>query len=132
VWDSVHLVLDTILAIITAGLVFRQDVLRFLHRRSVMKKEWEPVLGQMVLFTEEAPGRWKWECPTLSVEHSPEVRFSSQSAARVMAATMVFAYFVTEEATGEPVPPATELPPVSPVPLVPPLPRPPQGSGGRR
>jgi len=79
-----------------------------------MRKEWENVLGQMVLFTEEAADRWAWECPTLNVAHAPEVRFSSQASARVMAATMIFAFFVTEEATSATVPLSTSPSPETP------------------
>jgi len=104
-YESVHLVLDVILAIIAAGLAFRRDVLYLFSREYVMQKEWESVLGQMVLFTEEAKGKWLWECPTLDVKHDPAVRFSSQASARIAAATMIFALYVLDESTAIDPPP---------------------------
>jgi hypothetical protein len=113
-WESVQLALQVTLAIIGAFLLLRKDWISFRLKESVMRKEWENVLGQMVLFTEEAAGRWAWECPTLNVAHAPEVRFTSQSSARMMAATMIFAFFVTEEATSQLAPPSTNPSPAPP------------------
>lgn len=131
-WDSVHLVAEAVLGIIALVLLLRQDVINFRLKEPVMTKEWESVLGQMILFIEEEPGRWKWECPTLNVFHDVNVRYSSQSMARLSAAAVIFAFYVTEETTSHPVPPATSSPVAAP-PLLPAGPsRPPQGSGGRR
>lgn len=131
-WEDVHLVLDTILAIIAAALVFRADVLRLLRWRCVMRKEWENVLGQMVLFSEDASGGWSFECYDLGVAQDAKVRYPTQQAARLAVASMVFAFFVTEEVTSAPVPPTTSGPAASPRlagPTVPPgLPQ----GGGRR
>lgn len=118
--------------IIAPALLLRRGVTRFRPRETPMKKEWESVLGQMVLFTEEVPGKWSWECPTLNVAHDPSVRFTSQPSARVAAAVLIFSFFVMEEATSAPVLPSTSPSAATPAaPSVLPL-RPPQGGGGRR
>ncbi len=91
---------------------------------------WEEVLGQRVLFVEEADGRWRWQAGDLDVRHDPAVRFPTLSAARLACAAMVYAFFVMEEVTGVDVP--SSIKPSSSCPEGGGLgsSSPPQGSGG--
>ncbi len=70
-----------------------------------MRREWESILGEQVLFKESAKGGWQWQCKDLGVSADPVVRYATQGRARLAAAAMIYAFFVMEEVTSGPVPP---------------------------
>lgn len=95
-----------------------------------MLKEWETVLGERVLFTRTADGRWHWECRNQQVKHDHATWFASQRLARLAAAAMLYAFFVFEELTSDVIDEKGRVPPLPENdPFLPPDP-PPQGSGG--
>lgn len=69
-----------------------------------MRKWWEDVLGQRVLFLESPDGRWQWALDEPDIRHDPSVRFHSLQAARLACAAMIYGFFVMEEVTSDPVP----------------------------
>lgn len=74
-----------------------------------MRREWESVLGERVLFTEDPMGGWRWACAEMEVKADPIVRYSTQGQARLAAAAMIYAFFVMEEVTGSDIPPVGSL-----------------------
>jgi len=96
-----------------------------------MTKEWENVLGQMVLFEGDAAGGWTFECHDIAVTQDKAVRYPTQAAARLAAASMIFAFFVMEEVTSRDVPSSTK-PVAGSRPLPGPFVRPPAAGGGGR
>lgn len=74
-----------------------------------MRREWETVLGEKVLFREDPRGGWRWECEDLNVKADAAVRYSTQGQARLAAAAMIYAFFVLEEVTGTLIPPLGAL-----------------------
>lgn len=64
-----------------------------------MLKLWESVLGERILFTRHVDGRWSWDSSGVRVGMASEIRYVSQQLARIAAASMIFAFFLTEETT---------------------------------
>lgn len=74
-----------------------------------MRREWEGLLGERVLFVEDPRGGWRWACADLEVKADPAVRYSTQGQARLAAAAMIYSFFVLEQVTGTPIPPVGAL-----------------------
>lgn len=96
-----------------------------------MRREWECILGERVLFAEAPQGGWRWSCESMEVKQDPAVRYGTMGQARLAAAALIYAFFVFEEVTAGPVPPAGALYVVTPtVPGTAPAPPSHGGDGG--
>lgn len=128
--DLVQLVLAVALAMLTALLLLRRDVIWLLFRRRKVVKVWEDVLGQRVIFSQDRQGGWSWDCMDLDITADPDVRFASQTACRLACAGMIYCFFVMEEVTSHPALPSTSGGGGAGAMSLPPFLSPPQGGGG--